>query len=83
MLAGQPCSCCCTWNGVTLCQCNLCCGKCECEMTKNGCKITCTSGDKSCSDMLQTFAKSLTTCMQAGCTCYVCFGNTPVCCCTC
>ncbi len=36
MLAGGMCSCCCTWNGMMMCQCNLCCANCQCEMTKDG-----------------------------------------------
>lgn len=83
MLAGGQCSCCCTWNGLTMCQCNFCCGNCQCEMTANGVCITCMSGDKKCCDMLQACCECLSSCMDAGCCCYVCFGNTPVCCGTC
>jgi len=83
MLAGGMCSCCCTWNGMMMCQCNLCCANCQCEMTKDGCCITCTSGDKKCCEMLQACCECLSTCMEAGCCCYVCFGNTPVCCGSC
>lgn len=83
MLAGGMCSCCCTWNGMMMCQCNLCCANCQCEMTKDGCCITCTSGDKKCCEMLQACCECLSACMDAGCCCYVCFGNTPVCCGTC
>jgi len=83
MLAGGLCSVCCTWNGMTMCQCNLCCGNCKCEPTKNGCTISCSSGDKKCCDMLQAYCDCLNTCLASGCCAYVCFGNTPVCCCTC
>jgi hypothetical protein len=83
MLAGGMCSLCCTWNGMTMCQCNLCCGSCKCEMTKDGCCITCTSGDKQCCEMLQSCCACLKTCLDAGCCCYVCFNNTPVCCGSC
>ena len=83
MLAGGMCSCCCTWNGMMMCQCNLCCGTCECEMTKDGCSIKCTSGDKKCCEMLQACCDCLNCCMEAGCCCYVCFNNTPVCCAAC
>ena len=83
MLAGGMCSCCCMMNGMVMCQCNLCCGTCKCEMTKDGCCITCTSGDKGCCDMLQACCECMDTCMEAGCMCCVSFGGTPVCCCTC
>src|SRR5262245_28436182 len=53
MLAGGMCSCCCTMNGITVCQCNLSCGICKCECTKDGVCITCTSGDKKCCEMIQ------------------------------
>ena len=83
MLAGGMCSCCCTWNGMMMCQCNMCCANCQCDMTKKGCTISCTSGDKQCCEMLQACCDCLCACMEAGCCCYVCFGNTPVCCGTC
>lgn len=83
MLAEGMCSCCCTWNGITVCQCNLCCGTCKCEYTKDGVCITCTSGDKACCEMLQKCCDCLETCCKSGCCCYVCLGNTPICCGTC
>jgi hypothetical protein len=83
MLAGGLCSCCCTWNGMTVCQCNFCCGNCQCEMTKDGVCITCTTGDKTCEKMIQSCRETLACCLEAGCCCYVCFNNTPVCCCIC
>ena len=83
MLAAGQCSCCCTWNGMTVCQCNLCCGNCTCEMTKDGVCFTCKSGDEKCCDMLQACCDCLSACLEAGCCCYVCLGNTPVCCGTC
>ena len=48
MLADGTCSCCCTSNGIAICQCNLTIGMCHTEMTKDGVCITCTSGDKKC-----------------------------------
>ena len=81
MLAGGMCSCYCMMNGMVVCQCNLCCGNCKCEMTKDGCCITCTSGDKACCNMLQACCDCMECCMEAGCMCCVCFGGTPVCCC--
>ena len=69
-----------TWNGTTMRQCNLCSANCQCEMTKDGCCITCTSGDKKCCEMSASLCDRLSACMEAGCCCYVCFGNTPVCC---
>jgi hypothetical protein len=80
MLAGSTCSCCCTLNGITVCQCHLTCGICTCEYTSDGCCITCISGDKACSQILQGCCECLAACIKQGCCCYVCFGNTPVCC---
>jgi hypothetical protein len=79
-LAGGLCSCCCTLNGLTVCQCNLTCGHCKCDITADGCCITCTSGDKGCCAILQSCCATLESCLQNDCCCYVCFNNTPVCC---
>lgn len=83
MLCDQMCSCCCTMNGMTVCQCNLCCGICKCECTKDGVCISCLSGDKTCCEMIHACCDCLCKCLEAGCCCTVCFGNTPVCCGTC
>jgi len=83
MLQGGVCNCCCVWNGQSVFQCNLCCGHTKCEMTQNGCCITCTSGDNGCCEMLQACCDSLCACCKAGCTCCISFGGTPVCCGTC
>lgn len=83
MLSDGLCSVCCCQNGVCVCQCNLTCGRCKCENTKDGCCITCTTGDKECCDILQACCDCLAKCCQSGCCCYVCFNNTPVCCGTC
>jgi hypothetical protein len=83
MLAGGLCSCYCTQNGITVCHCNFCSCNCKCDYTKDGCCITCTSGDKHCCEMLQAFCNCLSTCQSAGCCCFVCFNNTPVCCSIC
>ena len=80
MLCEGTCSCCCTCNGIQVCQCSLTCGICKCDFTADGCCITCTSGDKACCDMLQACCDCLSCCCENGCCCYVCFGNTPVCC---
>ena len=48
MLADGLCSCCCTCNGIPCCQCNFTVGICKCEYTKDGCTISCISGDKAC-----------------------------------
>ena len=80
MLCEGTCSCCCTLNGIQVCQCSLTCGICKCDFTADGCCITCTSGDKACCDMLQACCDCLSCCCDNGCCCYVCFGNTPVCC---
>lgn len=80
MLADGLCSCTCTYNGITTCQCNFTIGHCRCEYTKDGCCVTCTSGDKECAAMLQAWCNALSCCCESGCSCYVCFNNTPVCC---
>jgi hypothetical protein len=38
MLSDGLCSCCCTCNGIAVCQCSLTMGICKCEMTKDGCQ---------------------------------------------
>jgi hypothetical protein len=82
-LAGGLCSCCCTCNGIPCCQCNFALCHCQCECTKSGVCITCTTGDKACCDMIQACCECLAACCKAGCCCYLCFNNTPVCCSTC
>jgi hypothetical protein len=80
MLSDGLCSCCCTLNGIPVCQCSLSIGICKCEYTKDGCCVTCLSGDKACCAMLQACCDCLACCCKSGCCCYVCFNNTPVCC---
>jgi hypothetical protein len=80
MLSDGLCSCNCTCNGISVCQCNLTCGICKCEYTKDGCCISCTSGDKACCDMIQACCNCLSTCCESGCCCYISFNNTPICC---
>src|SRR6476659_1926310 len=53
MLMGSACSCCVMMNGMMVCTCNLTMGMCKCEATDDGVCITCTSGDSSCSAMIQ------------------------------
>lgn len=83
MLSQGLCSLCCCQNGLCVAQCNLTCGHCVCEITEDGCCITCTSGDKKCCETLQACCDCLAKCCESGCCCYVCFNNTPVCCGTC
>jgi len=80
MLADGLCSLCCTLNGICVCQCNLTCGICKCEYTKDGVCISCTSGDKACCEMIQACCDCCSQCLKNGCCCYVCFNNNPVCC---
>ena len=80
MLAGGMCSCCCMLNGMTVCTCNLTMGLCKIEMTQKGCTITCTSGDKSCGEMIQGCCECLSTMIKGGCTCCILLNNTPICC---
>jgi hypothetical protein len=80
MLAGGMCSCCCMMNGMMVCYCNFTMGMCHCEMTADGCCITCTSGDAKCCEMIQACCDCLGKMMEAGCTCCFLMNNTPVCC---
>ena len=80
MLAGGMCGLCCMMNGMMVCMCNLTMGMCKCEMTKDGCVVTCTSGDKACCDMIQSCCDCMTTMKTAGCTCCLMMNGTPVCC---
>lgn len=80
MMAAGTCTLCCTLNGIAVCQCSLTCGFCRCEFTADGVSITCTSGDKKCCELLQACCDCIAACLAAGCCCFVCFNNTPVCC---
>ena len=80
MLCDGMCSTYCMCNGMCVCQCNMTMGMCKTEYTKDGCCITCTSGDKACCDMLQACCDAMMACCKSGCCCYVCFNGTPVCC---
>jgi hypothetical protein len=83
MLCDGLCSCCCTLNGIAICQCNLACGICSCEYTKDGVCITCKSGDKACCDIIQACCACIEQCLESGCHCQVSFHSTPVCCGSC
>ena len=80
MLAGGMCSCCSMMNGMVVCNCNLMMGMCKCDMTKDGCVLTCTSGDKACCEMIQGCCECIAACLKAGCTCCLMMNNTPCCC---
>jgi hypothetical protein len=80
MLSDGLCSCYCCQNGICIFQCNLTCGICKTEYTKDGCTISCVSGDKACGAILQSCCEALSTCCESGCCCYISFNNTPVCC---
>ena len=80
MLAGGMCSCCVMMNGMMVCCCNLTMGMCKCDMTPDGCTITCTSGDSKCAEMIQACCDCMSTMMTAGCTCCLMMNSTPVCC---
>jgi hypothetical protein len=83
MLQGGMCSCCCMMNGMMVCCCNMTMGICTCEMTDKGCRVTCTSGDPKCAEMIQCCCDCMSTMMKDGCTCCLMMNNTPVCCGTC
>jgi hypothetical protein len=80
MLQGGMCSCCCMMNGMMVCCCNMTMGMCTCEMTDKGCRVTCTSGDPKCAEMIQACCDCMSTMMKDGCTCCLMMNNTPVCC---
>jgi hypothetical protein len=52
-------------------------------MTKDGCCITCMSGDKACCQMLQACCDCMSKCMESGCKCCLCFNGMPCCCGSC
>jgi hypothetical protein len=79
-LAGGMVSCCAMMNGQMVYCCNLTMGMCKCEMSKEGCSITCTSGDARCCEMIQSCCDCLATMLKAECTCCVLINNMPVCC---
>ena len=81
MMQGGMMSCCMVLNGMVCCGCNMTMGKCEVKMTKDGCVMSCTSGDKDCATMIQACCDCMSACMKAGCTCCVMMNGTPVCCC--
>ena len=83
MLQGGMVSCCFTMNGMPVCTCNLTCGVCKVETTKSGCKITCTSGDKTCCEMIQCCCECCHGLCKSGCMCCVMMNGTPVCCGSC
>jgi hypothetical protein len=78
-LQGGMCSCSVMMNGMMICTCNLMMGMCMTEMTADGIKMTCTSGDAKCAKMIQACCDSLTAMLQAGCTCCLMMNNIPVC----
>jgi hypothetical protein len=80
MLQGGMCSCCCMWNGMVVCTCNFTMGMSRCEMTKDGCWVTCTSGDEECCKMIQACCDCMSCMLACGCTCSVMMNNTPMCC---
>lgn len=45
------------------------------NLTKDGCCVTCISGDKACCDMIQGYCDCLMDCMKAGCTCCMMMGG--------
>lgn len=81
MLDTSVCGYSCTHNGQGLCNCSLTCGHCACELTADGCCITCTSGDQQCCELIQKCCECLKCCLDCGCTCCITLNNTPICCC--
>ena len=79
MLAGGLCSCCVSYNGVTVCSYNFTMGTCKWEPTSGGCTFSCTSGDPKCCAMLQSYCDCLSSMMSAGCHCCFYVNGTPLC----
>lgn len=80
MLSGSMCSCCMVMNGMVVFCCNLTMGMCKCDMTKDGCTMTCTSGDAKFCEMIQSCCDCMAIMMKDGCMCCMMMNNTPVCC---
>jgi len=80
MMAGGMMSCCMMMNGMMVCGCNMMMGHCKVEMTKDGCCMMCTSGDKECAAMIQACCDCCESMMKAGCTCCMMMNNMPICC---
>jgi hypothetical protein len=83
MLAGGMCSCCAMLNGMTVCYCNFTMCLCQCEPTKDGISVTCTSGDPKCAEMAQACGDCLAALLKAGCSCCLMLNHNPVCCGSC
>lgn len=81
LLEGGVCGFSCLLNGQCICTCSLSCGHSICELTKDGCTITCTSGDQKCCEIIQKCCDCLKCCIDCGCTCCITLNNTPICCC--
>ena len=80
MMAGGMVSCCAMMSGMMACCCNMVMCQCKCDMTKDGCVMTCTSGDAKCAEMIQGCCDCMTAMMKAGCSCCMMMNGTPVCC---
>ena len=80
MMTGGMVSCWMMMNGMPVCTCCLTMGMCRCEMMKDGVCITCTSGDKACTDMIQACCESMTVMLKSGCCCTMMINNNPICC---
>lgn len=78
-LAGGMCTCCLTYNGVTVCSYNFMFGTCKWELTSNGCCFYCTSGDQQVCSMIQSFCDCFSTMLSSGCHCCWYVNNTPIC----
>jgi hypothetical protein len=80
VLGGGLVSCCLVQNGAVVQVCNFTVGLCQCEVTKNGVSITCTSADPRCCKIIQECCNCVKSLLECGCYCCVCVNNTPVCC---
>ena len=79
-MADQMCGCCVMMNGLCVCTCNFAMAMCKVEYTKKGVTVVCRSGDKDCCAMIQSCCECMSAMLKSGCSCYLCFGGTPVCC---
>jgi hypothetical protein len=80
MVTGGLCSCWLTYNGMSVCSFNFTMGMCKWETFDKGVTFHCTSGDKQCCEMIQSFCECISSMVKSGCTCCWMVGSTPLCC---
>jgi len=79
MVSGGLTSCWLMFNGMVVCSFNFTMGMCRWEPFDKGVTFTCTTGDKQCCEMIQSFSECASGMVKSGCTCCWLVGGTPVC----